>query len=102
MKQANDTQQAGAAITYGRRYALSAIFGIATDTDIDASSQKKTESKKVEITDKMKEHIKKLCIPSEIDEAIKAVKSEAKYTEQEKSAIVDALNNRLQEIREVK
>lgn len=31
------TQAMGASITYGRRYALAAILGIATDEDIDAS-----------------------------------------------------------------
>jgi len=39
MKGANNTQQEGAAISYGRRYALSAIFGIATETDTDAHTK---------------------------------------------------------------
>ncbi len=33
----NVTQDAGAAITYARRYALSAVLGIASDEDTDAS-----------------------------------------------------------------
>lgn len=34
---ANDTQKVGASITYYRRYALSAIFGVATDEDVDGN-----------------------------------------------------------------
>lgn len=34
---ANDTQKVGASITYYRRYALSAIFGIAADDDVDGN-----------------------------------------------------------------
>lgn len=34
----NDTQRLGASITYFRRYALSAIFGIAADDDTDGAS----------------------------------------------------------------
>lgn len=40
VKGANDAQKAGASITYGRRYAISAVFGIATDTDTDATAGK--------------------------------------------------------------
>lgn len=34
---ANDTQKVGASITYYRRYALSAIFGVATEEDVDGN-----------------------------------------------------------------
>lgn len=34
---ANDTQKVGASITYYRRYALSSIFGVAADEDIDGN-----------------------------------------------------------------
>ena len=34
---ANDTQKVGASITYFRRYALSAIFGVAADEDVDGN-----------------------------------------------------------------
>ena len=34
---ANDTQKIGASITYFRRYALSAIFGVASDEDVDGN-----------------------------------------------------------------
>lgn len=34
---ANDTQKLGASITYFRRYALSSIFGVASDDDIDGN-----------------------------------------------------------------
>jgi hypothetical protein len=33
----NDTQKIGASITYYRRYALSAIFGVAADEDVDGN-----------------------------------------------------------------
>jgi hypothetical protein len=36
----NDPQQVGAVITYGRRYALAAVLGIAADEDDDAASAK--------------------------------------------------------------
>lgn len=45
---ANATQKMGASITYFRRYALSSIFGIATDEDVDGNidaMQRKTEVK---------------------------------------------------------
>lgn len=40
----NDTQKAGASITYFRRYALAALFGVASDEDTDANAptQKRT------------------------------------------------------------
>lgn len=34
---ANDTQKVGASITYYRRYALSSIFGVASDEDVDGN-----------------------------------------------------------------
>lgn len=34
---ANDTQKLGASITYFRRYALSAIFGVSADEDVDGN-----------------------------------------------------------------
>lgn len=34
---ANDTQKVGASITYYRRYALSSIFGVAADEDVDGN-----------------------------------------------------------------
>jgi hypothetical protein len=41
---ANATQQAGASITYYRRYALSAIFGIASDEDVDGMVDKQPKT----------------------------------------------------------
>lgn len=38
LKGMNDAQAAGAVITYARRYAVSAILNLASDTDIDAAS----------------------------------------------------------------
>lgn len=44
---ANDTQKVGASITYFRRYALSSIFGVASDEDVDGNlnSKKPPEQK---------------------------------------------------------
>lgn len=42
---ANNAQNIGAAITYFKRYALAAAFGISSDEDIDCSSQKLDEYK---------------------------------------------------------
>jgi hypothetical protein len=50
LKSMNEFQVAGSAITYFRRYALSAILGIVTDKDADASGeQQKFVNKKQEI-----------------------------------------------------
>lgn len=38
---ANDTQKVGASITYFRRYALSSIFGVASDEDVDGNLNSK-------------------------------------------------------------
>jgi len=38
MKQCNDAQQLGAAVTYARRYSLAALLNICADTDNDAAS----------------------------------------------------------------
>lgn len=43
---ANDTQKMGASITYMRRYALTAIFGIAADEDTDGVVPVKAPTKK--------------------------------------------------------
>lgn len=41
MKSANVTQQAGAAYTYARRYALTGVLGISADEDTDGATVKK-------------------------------------------------------------
>lgn len=50
----NDTQKLGASITYFRRYALSAIFGIASDEDVDGNlnnaQQKQTQKQPQAVT----------------------------------------------------
>lgn len=40
---ANDTQKIGASITYFRRYALSSIFGVAADEDVDGNLASKQQ-----------------------------------------------------------
>lgn len=47
MNKCNATQQLGASITYFKRYILSAIFGIATDEDVDGNIE--TAARKQEI-----------------------------------------------------
>lgn len=42
---ANDTQKVGASITYFRRYALSSIFGVASDEDVDGNINSKQAPK---------------------------------------------------------
>ena len=51
LKQANKTQKMGASITYGRRYALAAILGIASDSDTDASDPPKKKGKSSKAND---------------------------------------------------
>ena len=53
VKQANDAQQVGAAITYARRYALTAMLFIAQEDD-DAASVGKTTEQKNNVTPKPK------------------------------------------------
>lgn len=48
ISKANDTQKLGASITYFRRYALSAIFGIASDEDIDGNIEMNIASKQIQ------------------------------------------------------
>lgn len=57
-----DPQQAGSAITYARRYSLSAILGIASEEDDDgnSSSGKKESKPPVMITDKTKKKLDEL------------------------------------------
>jgi len=44
---ANNAQNVGAAITYFKRYALSAVFGISSDEDVDCSTQIMEHNKNV-------------------------------------------------------
>lgn len=48
ISKANDTQKLGASITYFRRYALSAIFGIASDEDIDGNIEMNISAKQIQ------------------------------------------------------
>lgn len=43
---ANDTQKVGASITYFRRYALSSIFGVASDEDVDGNLNSRAQTPK--------------------------------------------------------
>lgn len=45
---ANDTQKLGASITYFRRYALSSIFGVSADEDVDGNLARRQEVKRQE------------------------------------------------------
>lgn len=45
---ANDTQRVGASITYYRRYALSAIFGVSADEDVDGNINNAKQSPKAQ------------------------------------------------------
>ena len=47
MKAVNNVQAMGASITYGRRYGLGAILGIATDEDVDGKPNGKTKTPEV-------------------------------------------------------
>ena len=47
----NTFQVLGSAITYYRRYSLSAVLGLITDSDIDACGEEEKESRKPALTD---------------------------------------------------
>lgn len=49
---ANESQEIGASITYFKRYALSAIFGIATDDDTDGAAEVNERKQQVRATAK--------------------------------------------------
>lgn len=55
---ANDTQKVGASITYFRRYALSSIFGVAADEDVDGNLNVPKQSREEQKT--VKQPSKKL------------------------------------------
>lgn len=52
-----DPQSIGSAITYARRYALSAILGINVDEDDDGNSSSQTEGKTATATTEKKEYV---------------------------------------------
>ena len=106
LKRANATQKAGSAISYGRRYALSAVFGIATELDTDGVNKKddmpsKQDQPKVRSLDNVYEKISLMVVPSEIDAKIKDVKESLLYNAEEKKLITAKLNERLLKIQGV-
>lgn len=52
---ANDTQRVGASITYYRRYALSAIFGVSADEDVDGNLNNIRQSQETNIKPSFKQ-----------------------------------------------
>ena len=86
MKGANNTQQAGAAITYGRRYALSAIFGIATETDTDAAYKKSDKVEKKEPPEDLGEDpFKEYKLPDNLREDFAKAGKSDKLSDEEKN-----------------
>ncbi len=106
-KKMNVVQEMGSAITYGRRYAISAMLGIATDTDTDGTTKRDKEKKeRPEIKAlkqliwncyQQKENDKYLFTQKERDESIEKIKSIANNEEALKkflAALNKELNNR--------
>lgn len=94
LKGMNEFQVLGSAITYIRRYALSAILGLVTDKDTDASGvpPTKEEPKKAELTPTL---FKKMieAINSGQGDKVKAAINNYSMTEQQKVSIETALKN---------
>lgn len=92
MKGANNTQQEGSAISYGRRYALSSIFGIATETDPDAAYKKSDKVEKKEVTKTAGEDpFKEYKLPDNLKEDFAKAGNNEKLTAQEKDKYRDRL-----------
>ena len=97
LKGMNDFQVLGSAITYIRRYALSAILGLITDKDTDAAGQPEKatvtpEPKKPELNaSTFKKMIE--AINSGQGEKVRAAIPNYSISEQQKVALETALNN---------
>ena len=59
LKGQNDFQVAGSAITYFRRYALSAMLGLVTDVDVDAAGEQRTKPEKATKEAEQQQAVKK-------------------------------------------
>jgi len=90
-KSMNSVQGMGASITYGRRYGISAMLGIATDEDTDGAMKNKQHNKQPEkpfdpklAEKKIDELMQKLAFPMEYREQIhnqfEKAKTKADYT----------------------
>lgn len=95
LKGMNDFQVLGSAITYIRRYALSAILGLITDKDTDAAGQPEkvpTEVKKPELNAST---FKKMidAINAGQGDKVKAAMPNYSISEQQKVALETALKN---------
>ncbi len=64
----NAFQVLGSAITYIRRYALSAALGLVTDKDIDACGEQVEVTVTNEVDDSMRSELKKLAYDAELSE----------------------------------
>jgi hypothetical protein len=113
-KMMTDTQAAGAAITYARRYAISAILNIAADEDTDAAGAQKKPSvdrtngfstsqpanSNGKITTKQMGYIGKLIDQSNSDRArineAYGVASIANLTSGQASQLIDQLNKKIE------
>ena len=79
-------QQIGAAITYAKRYALSAMLGIASDEEDDGEAEQATAAKKSEANGKYKQ----ISVSEPVPVAPKAAsKAEAKAAKSPEQAFVD-------------
>jgi hypothetical protein len=90
LKGMNDYQVLGSAITYLRRYALSAMLGIVTDKDTDAGGEQKPKAKQ-------KANFKE----GGFDKALEAVKN-GTTTVDKVSAFYNVTSEQLQQLKEAK
>lgn len=83
-------QQIGAAITYAKRYALSAMLGIASDEEDDGEAEQAATAKKTETNGKYKQISVSEPVPVAPKAAAKAAaKAEAKAAKSPEQAFVD-------------
>jgi len=73
MKSANNVQQMGASITYGKRYGITAILGISVDEDTDGITKQNTQGQanKSSIDLKIESLLRTYKIPSGCENWIK-------------------------------
>ena len=99
----DDPQGQGSAITYMRRYSLSAMLGLATEEDDDGNGASAAAKTKAPAVGKYFEQAKKNIEKNKDKEALKVFKtkmvSSDKYSKEEKDQLSKILDTRIKELK---
>lgn len=100
----NDPQSLGSAITYGRRYSMGAILGIATEEDDDGNKASGNVNKEEEQTKKdfavLMKKVKQLNL-AESNEYKEKMSKSTLYNDKQKKEYLDAVNKHIATLNEV-